>query len=336
MLTAYNIARNALTSPFIGAGELGGALAHGLARTRRGVDDSPHRRDRPRRGGQGARHHAGGADRGLRHAAVRLDRRDGRRRRRRHRRWPIAPPAASGRATRGCCCCGGSRGWRTRRDHRSAPARAQRELVERGVASCGCARERLFGSAPEALAAAARAMVALETNGSPRDVALSVARRAAGRDRHSVGRRAIGGFARRACSTSRRAAASTAMLPALWPPGPYALAAAAVQAIDAIAGRSRRLSTCFVAPGRHGRDARRAPPRCRSRLGSSGVVDVVAARLERARSRRARQRDAALRSVDCARTAPTRCRRSAGAATDRRRSRRAACAESAGRGAGAT
>src|ERR1700688_1046986 len=43
---------------------------------------------------------------------------------------------------------------------------SQRELIERGVRELRFARERLFGSAPEALAAAVRAIVALETNGS--------------------------------------------------------------------------------------------------------------------------------------------------------------------------
>src|SRR5258706_9905686 len=49
-----------------------------------------------------------------------------------------------------------------------------RELVERGVRELRIDRRRLFGSAPEALAAAARALVALAANGSPREVALSV------------------------------------------------------------------------------------------------------------------------------------------------------------------
>ncbi len=55
-----------------------------------------------------------------------------------------------------------------------ARARSQRELVERGVGELGIPRQRLFGSAPEALAAALRSLIALETNGSVRDVALTV------------------------------------------------------------------------------------------------------------------------------------------------------------------
>ena len=50
---------------------------------------------------------------------------------------------------------------------------SQRELVDRGVSELTFSRARLFGSAPESLAAAARALVALAVNGSPRDVALS-------------------------------------------------------------------------------------------------------------------------------------------------------------------
>src|SRR5436190_9127832 len=50
-----------------------------------------------------------------------------------------------------------------------------RELIERGVRELHIPRERLFGSAPEALTSAVRAIVALEIDGSPRDVALTVA-----------------------------------------------------------------------------------------------------------------------------------------------------------------
>lgn len=151
---------------------------------------------------------------------------------------------------------------------------SQRELVDRGVVELGCARERLIGSAPGALAAAVRAMIALETNVSPHDVALTVVGVPPGRVVIPWEAVAIGGFSATRVLDEPARRRITAMLPALWPPGPSALAAAAVQAIDAIAGRSRRLSTCFIAPdvttGTRVRTA--ALP---ARLGSSGVVDVV-------------------------------------------------------------
>ena len=70
--------------------------------------------------------------------------------------------------------------------------------------------------------------------------------------------------------TRRRLAARVAPL---WPPGPYALAVAAVKAVTGITGRTSGLVSCFVAPddgsGRKSRVV--ALP---VRLGPSGIVAV--------------------------------------------------------------
>jgi malate/lactate dehydrogenase len=151
---------------------------------------------------------------------------------------------------------------------------AQRELVERGVRELRFMRARLFGSAPEALAGGARALVALAVNGSPRDVALSVL---GVPPHHTVIPWADATFAgfeltRLVDEPSRRRLA--ARVAALWPPGPYALATAATMVIEAMVGRSRRIAGCFVAPdssaGTHTRAA--AMP---VRLGPAGIVDVL-------------------------------------------------------------
>ena len=151
---------------------------------------------------------------------------------------------------------------------------SQRELVDRGVRELRISRTRLFGSAPEALAGGARALVALAANGSPRDVSLSVLGIP---PTHTVipwEDATLGGFAltRLVDEPSRRRLASR--VAALWPPGPYALATAAALAIEAIGGRTRRLVSCFVAPdvsaGLRSRAA--AMP---ARLGPAGIVDVV-------------------------------------------------------------
>ena len=153
---------------------------------------------------------------------------------------------------------------------------AQRELVDRGVRELRITRARLLGSAPEALASGARALVALAVNGSPREVALSVL---GVPPHHTVipwSDATFAGFAltRLVDEPSRRRLA--ARVAALWPPGPYALAAAATMVIEAIAGRSRRTASCFVAPdsepssGSHTRTG--ALP---VRLGSAGIVDVL-------------------------------------------------------------
>ena len=125
---------------------------------------------------------------------------------------------------------------------------SQRELVERGVRELAFCRTRLFGSAPEALRGALRAVVALEVNGSPGDVAISVLGIPPDRTVVPWEDATIGGLAatsRLDTPTMRRL---DARLGPLWPPGPFALAAAAAEAAAAIFGRSHRMLTCFVAP----------------------------------------------------------------------------------------
>jgi malate dehydrogenase len=151
---------------------------------------------------------------------------------------------------------------------------SQRELIDAGVRELHVARTRLFGSAPEALAAGARALVALAANGSPRDVALSVLGVPPAQTVIPWEDATLAGFAltRLVDEPSRRRLA--ARVTALWPPGPYALATAATMVIEAIAGRSRRIASCFVAPdtsaGRRTRTG--ALP---VRLGPAGIGDVL-------------------------------------------------------------
>lgn len=149
-----------------------------------------------------------------------------------------------------------------------------RSLVERGVRELGISRERIFGTAPEALAAAARAMVALEADVSPSDVGLTVTGLPPGQIVVPWDDATIGGLVatRLLDEPSRRRLA--ARLPHFWPPGPYALASAAARAIETMFGRSRRLASCFVAPddsmGRRTRAV--ALP---VRLGPGGIADVI-------------------------------------------------------------
>jgi malate dehydrogenase len=151
---------------------------------------------------------------------------------------------------------------------------SQRELVDRGVRELHLSRTRLFGSAPEAFANGARALVALAIDGSPRDVALSVlgvppAHLVIPWESATVAGRALN---RAFDEPARRQLA--ARIVAMWPPGPYALASAAAAVLDAMSGRSRRLASCFVAPdttaGTRTRTA--ALP---VRLSAAGIVEVV-------------------------------------------------------------
>jgi malate dehydrogenase len=151
----------------------------------------------------------------------------------------------------------------------------QRDVVDLAVRELHLDRRRVFGSAPEALAGGARALVALAVDGSPRDVALTVLGVPPGHTVIPWEEATVAGFALTRLLDEpirRRVAARVA---ALWPPGPHALAAAATAAVDAIAGRSRRTLSCFVGPdvsaGERTRTA--ALP---VRLRADGIGDVVA------------------------------------------------------------
>lgn len=146
-----------------------------------------------------------------------------------------------------------------------------RVQVERGVNELNYPRERLIGSAPEALAAALRALLALQTNGSVREVALTMlgippAHVVVDWEASTIGGQPTIRLLEE--PTLRRLSAQAAHL---WPPGPHALAHAAVDAVAAVCGVSRRAISGFAAPdasaGRRMRTV--AMP---IRLGLSGVV----------------------------------------------------------------
>jgi malate dehydrogenase len=151
---------------------------------------------------------------------------------------------------------------------------AQRDLVERGARELHFAREKLFGSAPEALAGAVRALVALETNGSPGDVALTILGVPPAQIVVPWEDAAIGGFAATRMLDEPARRRISARIAPLWPPGPYTLAWAAAKAVESAVGRSRRIVSAFVGPddtgGRRSRAA--ALP---VRLGPEGIVTVV-------------------------------------------------------------
>ena len=149
-----------------------------------------------------------------------------------------------------------------------------RELVERGVRELRVDRRRLFGSAPEALAAGARALVALSANSSPRDVAVSVLGVPPSHTVIPWQDATIGGFAltRQLDEPSRRTLA--ARIARLWPPGPYALASAAAAIVEAMAGRSRRTACCFVVP-EIGSGTRARAASLPVRVNATGIAEII-------------------------------------------------------------
>ena len=149
-----------------------------------------------------------------------------------------------------------------------------RELVDRSVRELKMSRARLFGSAPEALAGGVRALVALAVNGSPRDIALTVLGVPPDHIVIPWEDATVGGFGLTRLVDEPARRRLRAKVPALWPPGPHALAAAAVKAIESMAGRQRQMVSCFVAPDTSAGVSSRTAA-LPVRLEPAGIVAVV-------------------------------------------------------------
>ncbi len=128
----------------------------------------------------------------------------------------------------------------------------QRELIARAAAELHLPRLRVLGSAPLALESALRALAGLAIDTSGVEVSL----RGVGVPPRSavVAWEAASAFAEPLGSLvpPHQIAALDARIPGLWPPGPYALASAASRVAEALANGSRRRFSCFVNTG-HGR-----------------------------------------------------------------------------------
>ena len=151
---------------------------------------------------------------------------------------------------------------------------AHRELVDRSVRELHISRSRILGSASAALVAAATAIVALELDLSPRDVALSVLGVPPRQIVTAWESAAAAGFALNGMISQPVRRQMDQRIRALWPMGPYALAAAASTVVEALLGKSRRPVVCFVAPDdRAGVRTRTAA--LPARLGPAGLVEVL-------------------------------------------------------------
>ncbi len=152
---------------------------------------------------------------------------------------------------------------------------AQRELIARATGELRMPAHRIVGSAPYALESALRALAGVLIDGSGVEVSLRV----------------VGIPPRAAVVTWEEATANgqpisaelpphslltlSGRIPGLWPPGPYALASAAARIVEALATGSRRRYSCFVAvrPG--------AVTSMPVELGTRGVARIVEPALTR-------------------------------------------------------
>jgi malate/lactate dehydrogenase len=113
-------------------------------------------------------------------------------------------------------------------------------LIDRAARELGIPRSRLIGSAPEALASAIGAMVALEAGCSPAEVSLTLL----GVPPKGVivpwGEATVGGYLLTQVLEQVQLLRIEARVAHLWPPGPYALGQAAAEVVHALLTSSRR------------------------------------------------------------------------------------------------
>jgi len=117
---------------------------------------------------------------------------------------------------------------------------AQASVLHLAAREAGITRERLIGSSPEALASAARAIVAMEATCSPSEVALTVLGAPPSGFVVPWSEASIGGYALERVLTQVQLTRVEARLARLWPPGPFACGAAAARVAEAIVHSSRR------------------------------------------------------------------------------------------------
>jgi malate dehydrogenase len=119
-------------------------------------------------------------------------------------------------------------------------------LMQRAVDELGLSRRRAIGSAPEALAATARALVAVEAGVVANQVALTVLGRPPEKMVIPWSDASAGGHGIMSLLSAPQMRHVDWRLRALWPPGASALGAAAAIFCEAVVRGSRRIVSAFV------------------------------------------------------------------------------------------
>jgi malate dehydrogenase len=124
---------------------------------------------------------------------------------------------------------------------------AQRDLMIKATGELRLPATRVVGSAPFALESAMRALAAVLIDGSGVELTLRVV----GVPPHAAvvawEEATAHGQPLSSALAAHDIAALSDRIPSLWPPGPYALGSAAARIVEAIASGSRRRYSCFVA-----------------------------------------------------------------------------------------
>lgn len=158
----------------------------------------------------------------------------------------VGPPVKEIQAEGGLALLG-----RLRSQNPNAPivcaGASQAWLVAHGAAELGIPAAHIAGSAPLALVAAVRALVALELNGSPRDVSLTLA----GQPPQAIAipwqTASVNGESLERLLDAPALRRIEMRVRYLWPPGPYALASAAARMTEGLIAGCRQTLCGFTA-----------------------------------------------------------------------------------------
>ena len=126
----------------------------------------------------------------------------------------------------------------------------QRELMQPCIRELHIPAARILGSAPAALASALRALSAIALDTSAVEVSLQVVGVPPGRAVVAWQEGTVSGQPLTSVMGAHEIAAISSRISGLWPPGPYALASAAARVAEALCSGSRRQYSCFVDVGR--------------------------------------------------------------------------------------
>ena len=170
----------------------------------------------------------------------------------------------------------------TRRTPIVCAGASQGPLIANGVRQLGIDHMRIFGSAPGGLVSSLPARVALEARVSPGEVAINVLGVPPAHPVVPWSTATIGGYPLEDTLSPPQLARLRNHIGHLWPPGPFVLASAAARAAEAlVVGGARRKFACFID------DRSGEVPAARSAgvtLGPGGIekiLPVTLSRLER-------------------------------------------------------
>jgi malate dehydrogenase len=146
-------------------------------------------------------------------------------------------------------------------------------LIDLAATEAKIDRRRLIGSAPEALVSSIVAIVAMEARCSAREVMLAVLGAPPSAFVVPWSEASIGGYPLHAVLSQAAITRIEARLPRLWPPGPYALGAAAAKVAGALLSASRRsFNVLTQLTGEFG--VRHRPGVVPARLSTGGIVQA--------------------------------------------------------------